>query len=447
MAIQLSGLGGFDSAGLVDQLVAVAQKPVAALSTKKGQVDSASLTMSSFSNKLSTLKTAATALATPAGFVSMAATSSDTALVGSVSGSAAAGSYSVSVQQLAKAQKTRSDAQVSSTTALGQAGELSFQIGAGTPVTVDVVATDTLTDIAAKISRTGARVSAGIINAGGSFRLSLQGLDTGESNAITFTEGGTINLGLSNAANKVESAQDAKLTVDGLAVTRPTNSVADAIPGVTLALTKPTTTPATVTIASDSSALKTKLNAFVTAYNDIVNSAHSATGYGSAKASNAVLAGDSAIRRSLDKVTALVTGQIAGTTAASPFRSLAGVGISSSKDGTLTLDAAKLDAALAKDPVAVSRLFVTDTATGATGVMKTLSDSIGDLVSTSGAIKTRQDALTAQSKRVAASIEEKQKRIDEYEAGLKKQFAALDQAMSKYSSMASSLSSLSTNYY
>lgn len=442
MGIQLSGLAGFDSASLVDQLVAVAQKPVATLNSKKGQVDSASLTMNSFSTKLSALKTAATALSTTSGFVSMGATSTDTALVGSVTGSAAPGSYAISVQQLAKSQKMRSDSQASSTTALGQAGELSFQIGSGDPIKVNVVATDTLTDIAAKISRSGGRISAGIINAGGSFRLSLQGLDTGESNSITVTEGGSINLGLSKPANLVEAAQDAKLTVDGLAVTRPTNSVADAIPGVTLALTKPTTTPATITIGSDSSALKVKLSNFVSAYNDIVNSAHSATGYGTSKASNSVLAADSAMRRSLDKVTSLVTGQVAGTSSISPFRSLSAVGLSTSKDGTLSLDSTKLDAALAKDPGAVSRLFVTDTASGATGVMKTLADSINDLVGTTGPVKSRQDALAAQSKRIASSIEDKQKRIDEYEAGLKKQFAALDQAMSKYSAMSSSLGAI-----
>jgi len=223
MAIQLSGLSGFDSASLVSQLTSVAQQPVSDLSSKKSLVDSASVTLNSFQTKLNTLKGAATALSTASGFVSMAATSSDTALVGSVTGSATPGSYAVNVTQLAKAQKSRSDSQVSSTTALGQAGDLTLQIGTGDPLTISVTATDTLTDIAAKINRTGARVSAGIINAGGSFRLSLQGLDTGASNAITVGEGGSINLGLNNPANVVDSAQDAKLTVDGLLISRSTN--------------------------------------------------------------------------------------------------------------------------------------------------------------------------------------------------------------------------------
>lgn len=443
MAIQLSGLAGFDSASLVDQLVQVAQKPITVLSSKKGQVDSASVTLSTFASKLSTLKSAATALSTTSGFVSMAATSSDPSLVGSVTGNATAGSYSVDVTQLARAQKMRSDAQASSTTALGQAGDLTLQIGSGDPLTISVAETDTLTDIAAKINRAGGRVSAGIINAGGSYRLSLQGLDTGAANAMTVTEGGSIDLGLSKPANLVDSAQDAKLTVDGLEITRPTNSVADAIPGVTMALTKVTST--TLTVAGDSTALKSKLGAFVSAYNDIVNSVHTSTGYGSSKAINSVLAGEPALRRSLDQISSLVTGKVTG--AGANYQSLSTVGLSLNKDGTMSLDGTKLDAALAKDASAVSRLFVTDTSTGATGLMKTIADAVTALTGTSGLVTTRQAALAAQSKQISKSIDEKQSRIDDYENGLKKQFAALDQAMSKYNAMSTSLGAITSIKY
>jgi flagellar hook-associated protein 2 len=441
MAIQLTGLaGGLDSSSIVSQLVAVAQQPVDDLTSKKGLVDSATVTMNSFSTKLATLQSAATALSTSSGFVSMSATSSDTSIVGSVTGSAAAGSYSVNVTQLATAQKMRSDAQTSSTTALGQSGTLTLNIGTGTPLTINVSATDTLTDIAANINRSGGRVSAGIINAGGSYRLSLQGLDTGASNAMTVTEGGTINLGLSNPANVYQPAQDAKLTVDGLPITRSTNSVADAIPGVTMALTKVTTTPTTVTVASDSTALTQKLTSFVNAYNDIVNSAHSATGYGTAKASNSVLAGDTTIRRALDKISSLVTGAVPGATG--NYRSFAAVGLATSKDGTMSLDTTKLNDALSKDPNSVARLFVTDTSSGSTGLMKTLGDTLTQLTSTNGAITTRITALGAQSKSISTSVDQKQKQVDDYEAGLKKQFADLDQAMSKYNSMSSSLNAI-----
>lgn len=438
MAIQLTGLGGFDSGNVISQLVSIANRPLYELDSRRALVDSASSTMSSFSSKLAALKSAATALATTSGFSSMAATSSDSAVVATVTGSAARSSYNVSVTQLAQAQKTRSDAQASATTARNESGTLSIQVGSGAAFDVAITATDTLSDIAMKINQSGARVSASIIDAGGSYRLSVQGLDTGAANAITFTEGGALSLGLSSGANTYEVAQDAQLTVDGLAVTRPTNSVADAIQGVTLALKKTTTSAATVEVAADSTALKAKLNAFVSSYNDVVKNGQTIAGYGTTKAMSSVLAADPAVRRSLDRISSLVTGFIPGATG--DYRSLATAGISLSRDGVMTLDAAKLDKALERDPEAVRRLFVTDAASGATGVMKSLADAIDGLITgQGGVVKSRIESLSKQSQQLVESRAKKEALVKKYEQQLRSQFAALDQAMSRYQTMSTAL--------
>ncbi len=444
MPIQLTGLGGFDSGNVISQLVDIANAPLRDIDTKRAQVDSASSTMSAFSSKLSILKNAATALSTTSGFSSMAATSSDAGIVPTVTGSAVLSSFSVHVTQLAQAQKTRSDARASATAALGEAGDLSIKVGSGAAVNVSVLPGDSLSDIATKISQSGARVTASVINAGGSYRLAIQGLDTGAANEIEFAEMGGLALGLSTPENTYETAQDAKLTIDGLAVTRPTNSVADAIPGVTLALTKATTTPATVRVAGDTTALKSKISAFVNAYNDVVNTGHLVSGYGTMKAQNPVLAADRGIRRALDSISSLVSGIVPGS--AGTHRSLASVGLTLSRDGALSFDGAKLDAALEKDPDAVRRLFVTDSATGATGVMKTLGTTIDNLITgDSGAVKNRIDGLAAQSKRLVESRTKKEAQIKQYEAQLRKQFSNLDIAMSRYQSMASALSGLNSS--
>jgi flagellar hook-associated protein 2 len=446
MAVQLAGLGGFDSSAVITQLVDLASKPLTDLDTKKAQVDSASTTLGSFSTRLTTLKSAATALATTSGFSSMTASSTNTGIVTSVTGSAVASSYKVEVTHLAKAMKLRSDAQASATTALGQTGTLGLTIGAGTPLSISVSATDTLADVASKINQSGARVSAAIINAGGSYRLSVQGLDSGAANTVSFNETTGVNLGLSKPANLVETAQDARLLVDDLVVTRPTNQIADAIPGVTLALTKTTTEPATVSIASDSTALKTKINAFISAYNDAVQIGHNISGYGSTKATNPVLAADRGVRRSLDTISRLASGLIPGASAS--YGSLASVGISLSRDGVMSLDATKFDAALTKDATAVRKLFVTDAASGATGLMKTMSDAINGLITGDGAaIKGRIDALTAESKRLTDTRVKKEERVAAYEQQLRRQFATLDQAMSRYSSMSSAISGIGSGNF
>lgn len=439
----LTGLSGFDSSSLITQLVSFASQPLTDIGTKKQLVDSASSSMSTFTTYLTTLKSAATALSTASGFSSMAATSSDTGIVASVTGSATPSSYAINVTQLAKAQKSRSDAQASATTALGQAGDLTLQIGSGTATTVSIVATDTLADVVSKINKTGLRVSASLVNAGGSYRLQLQGLDTGAANAISVTEGAGVTLGLNKPANVVQAAQDANLTIDGLAITRPTNSISGAIDGVTLALTKTTSAPAQLDIAADSTALQTKISSFVSAWNAVISSAHSTTGYGSVKATNAVLSADPAIRGVLNQMNSAIGGVVPGTTGT--YSSLSSVGVKHNTDGTLTFDSAAFTTALQTDSAAVRKLFVTDTATGASGVMSGLATKLDTAMNDPyGVIKARIASFTAQSAALQKSYDTQSAYIDKYQTQLKAQYAALDEAMSKYQSMATALSSLTS---
>jgi len=435
MAIQLTGLGGFDSSGVIDQLVQIARQPIAALDTKVRTLDSAKATLTAFSSKLSALKTAALSLSTPAGFQSMSATSSDGAVVASVTGVVTSGSYSLEVSQLARAQKSRTADYASSSTALGQSGDLKFTIGS-TEKTVNIVATDTLASIATKIAGSGARVTASVLSTGSGYRLMVQGLDSGAENAFSITETGP-TLGLST----FETALDANLKVDGIPVTRPTNQIADAIPGLTFALTKTTTTPATLSVAGDPSALKTKIDSFVKAYNDVVASGHTAAGYGTVKATNGLLAGDSAIRRSLDRISSLVTSPVTG--ASTTMRSLAAAGITLAKDGTMSLNATKLEAAMKSDPASVQRLFIVDASLAMTGVMKNIGDAVDGLVTSSnGAVKTRIDALGSQSTRLSGSRAGKEKSVEAYEKQLRKQYSDLDIAMSRYQSMSNAISGI-----
>lgn len=440
MPIQLTGLsGGFDSSGIITQLVALAKAPVDALATKKQQVDSAVSTMNTFTSRLSTLRANAVSLTEASGYASYATTSSEASVVASASGTAQAGSYDVQVTALASAQKLRGATQTSSSTALGMSGTLSVAVGSGTPVDVAVTATDTLGDIAAKLAKSGARISASVLYDGSAYRLSVQGLDTGAANAFTITQTG-LDLGLQVPGNVYQQAGDAQLTVDGLPITRPTNQIAEVIPGVTLALTKPGVT-STVRVSSDTTALKTKITGFVAAYNDIVNAGHTATGYSTTKATNPVLAGESSIRRALDGFARIMGGEVAGSSGA--YTTLGSVGVKLALNGTLTFDSATLDAAITKDPGGVRRLFITDASSGATGVMKSISTAIDGLVTgTKAPIKARIAALGATSTRLDASAVAKQKHVDQYEQQLRKQYAKLDEAMSKYSSMSSTIAGI-----
>jgi len=440
MAISLGGLAsGIDTGSLIDSLMGVAQRPINQMAARKTQLDSASSTISSLSTKLATLKTAALALSTTVGFASFAATSSDTAVVATASGAANVGSYSVTVEALARAQKSRSAVFASATTALDMAGSFDIQVGTGEAKAVSVQNSDTLSDIAAKISASGARVSASVMNDGTGYRLLVQGLDSGAANSFTLGESST-SLGFGSPGNTYETARDAAFTVDGMPATSPTNQVTGVLAGLKLALTKVTTSPLTVQVTSDSTALKTKVTSFVTAYNDFVNSGHNAAGFGNNKATNPVLSADSAIRSSLRKVGGLLSNAVPGTSG--KYTTMASVGLKLSREGTLSLDATKFEAAMGADVESVRRLFVTETASGATGLMKTLMAGIDSLVTGTGApIQSRIDALSAQSKRLADTKLKAEDRLAAYEAQLKKQFTAMDQMIAKYKTQSSTLDS------
>jgi flagellar hook-associated protein 2 len=444
MTISLGGLAsGIDTTSLVTSLMGVAQQPLDQVNAQKAKFDSASTTISTISSKLASLKSAALALSTNVGFGSFAATSSDTAIVASATGSASTGSYQVSVEGLAQSQKTRSATNASSTTALNMVGSFDLAVGTGAAKTVNLLATDTLQDVATKISASGARVAASVMNDGTGFRLIVQGLDTGAANAFTITENNGTTLGFNNPGNTYGTAADARFTVDGMPATSATNQVTGVIAGVTLALTKQTTSTATVQVNADPTALKQKVALFVNMYNDFVNLGHNATGFGGNKATNTVLTADSAVRTALHKMSALMASAVPGATG--KYSTLGSVGIKGNQDGTFTLDSTKFDAAMAADPTSVKRLFVTDTVTGSTGIMSTLMKGVDSLVTGSGSpIQARIDSLGSQSKRLAASAVKMQSRLDDYQAQLKKSFTNMDQLISKYKAQTNAMGSLIT---
>lgn len=441
MAISLGGIAsGIDTGSLIDSLMSVARQPIDQLASRKTQLDSASQTVSSLATKLSTLKNAALALSTSTGFSSFSSSSSDAGVVASATGAASVGSYEVSVSALARAQKSRSATFPSSTAPLEMAGTFELKVGSGSVYPIDIVVSDTLADIAGKISASGARVSASVMNDGTGARLLVQGLDTGAENAFTMTESSTA-LGFGNPGNTYETAQDAALTVDGMPVTSKTNQITGVIPGLKLALTKVTTSPATVQVTADAAALKAKVTTFITAYNDFINTGHLAAGFGGTKAQNSVLTADSAVRTALHRIGGLMGNAVAGTSGR--YTTLASAGLKTSREGTLSLDATKFDEAMAADPESVRRLFVTEPALGATGLMKTLMTAVDDLVIGDKApLQARIDSLGAQSKRLSTSQTKMQSRLADYEEQLKKQFTQMDQMVNKYKTQTSQLSSI-----
>ncbi len=437
--ISFGGLSsGLDTEAIIGAIMGAEQIPLARVQAKKATLDSALSTINSITSRFSSLKSSAQALSTASGYASYKASSSDAAVVATVTGAAQPGNFDLTVQQLAKEQRTYSSSQTSGTNALGMAGDISLQIGSATPTSINVLATDSLSDVAAKINNAGLRVSASVLFDGTGYKLAVRGLDTGASNAITFGETGT-TLGLTVPANTVQAAQNSQITIDGNVVTRSTNQVVGVVPGVTLALTKVSAQPVTVGVQADSDALKSKITTFLNSFNEIVSASQSAAGWGNfTKASNEALAGDATLRGVLDRLARSVGDVIPGTSG--KYTTLSSIGLTSTKDGKLALDDTKLKAALEADPVAVSKLFVNDPATGSTGAMTsiiTLTDALSS--GTNSPLKSKADSLSAQSKRLDDDAASMQRRLDLIEAQMRERFTQLEMLMSTTKSRGNAL--------
>ncbi len=221
----------------------------------------------------------------------------------------------------------------------------------------------------------------------------------------------------------MQGANDASFKIDGFTVTRGTNQVTGVIQGVTLNLKDVTTSPATLTIASDSSAISDKINAVVTAYNAVVNAAHAAAGFGTQKASNPALSGDSAIRMMTDKMSATVLDAYAS----GQFQTLGTIGITLNRDGTMSFDSSKLSKALATDPSSVQKILSRPSGSLTGGAMATLGDVLDKLTApASGTITLRQSSLSDQASKLDDQAATEQTRLDAYANSLKKQFSAME---------------------
>jgi flagellar hook-associated protein 2 len=439
-AISFAGLAsGIDSGKIVDQLVAAARQPIRRLEQKQAVLDGRARRLGTLSSKLADLGKAAAALASPEKAAPVTATSSNESVFtvrGTGGGSPAR--YSVQVTSLATADRYYADAVAArNQTGLFGTGSLSIQVGSGTAVSVDVTGTDTLDSLASKINASGAGVTASILNTGSGYRLQIGGSQTGAANALTLTETGT-TLGLNNPGNRVVTASDAVVQIDGFAVTRSSNEISGAIPGVTLDLRKTSAvgTTETVEVARDQGSLVERLRSFVNAFNAVnatIDGESSAPVGTPTKAADS-LNGDSTLRTIQGRLRTLVTSPMTGASGA--YTSLGSIGIAVQRGGTLALDETKLSRALAADPDAVTNLL--GASNGILAKIDTETKAWSD--PNTGLLDSRTDAIRAQQRTIDDQIAALERRLDAYDSQLRKQFATLETTMSSLQGQGAQLS-------
>lgn len=403
MGISSPGIGSnLDVNGIVSKLMAVESQPLQNLAKKEASYQAKLSAFGNLSSALSSFQSTVAALSAPGKFQSISATAADTTIItGTATSKAVPGSYAVNVTALAQAQTLATAGQTSLTAPIGDGvpTTLSFQFGtisggtllngkyvsnpSATPpnptftqdanqpsgtVTIDST-NNSLQGIRDAINKANIGVTATIVSDGSAtpYHLVLTSNKTGVTSSMKITvtrpptapantalsdllaydPAGTQNLTQSTAA------QNAALTVNGIAVTSATNSVSEAIQGVTLNVAKVGST--TLAVARDTASVQSAINDFVKAYNDLNKTTGMLTSYDPATKRAGPLLGDASVRTIQSQVRSVLTSALSGQSGS--LNTLAQIGISLQKDGSLSVDSTKLQNAITSNFNDIAGLF------------------------------------------------------------------------------------------
>lgn len=432
------GIGsGLDVNGLVSKLMTVEQQPLVAMQKTEASYQAKLSAFGTLKGTLSDLQNAANALTSAAAFTPMSTSLGDaTIMTASASSSAAAGTYAITVGQLAQAQVLRSATPYAATTETFNTGTISISVGgaAATQVTVSA-SNNTLAGIRDAINTANAGVTATIVNDGTTNRLLFTANATGLTagaisvNVTDSGAGGTHALTELNGVNlvTVKSPLDAMFNVNGLAITRSSNTVGDVINGVTFNLTKAGTIASPVstqlTVSKNTSSVQGLLTSFVNAYNGAIKQIKSLSAYNADTRQASILTGNAAVRGLQSQLGSLAQSAVTGV--AGSIGRLSDIGISVQKDGTLAIDSAKLQTALTDPTKDVATLFTSTTA-GNKGIAVRFKDALTTLLGSTGPLASSTDGINRSISDLKKREDAFQTRLVSIEARYRRQFTALD---------------------
>jgi flagellar hook-associated protein 2 len=452
MAVSSATGSNIDVATIVEQLMTIERRPLAALSTREASYQSKISAFGTVKSALSAFQTAARTLSDLSATPSNAATSSNSTMFGVTASSAAAvGTHSIEIGNLAQAQKLAAVGQLDTTTAIG-VGTLTFDFGttsggvftsggAGTK-TVDIDGSNnTLQGIRDAINAANVGVTANIVNDGSGtpYRLTLSSNTTGLSNSMQISVTGDtalsdlLNYDPNGAMNMTQTAAalDASLIIDGVSVNKSSNTVSDVIDGVTLSLLKETTTAETIEIKRDTAALKTAVEGFAKTYSDLNKTITDLTAYNTTTRKAAALQGDSVIRGIQTQLRSIMGSSVAtgGT-----LTTLSQIGLSPQKDGSLTVDSTKLTAALDNNFGDFSALL-----SAPQGYAYNFNQFVSTTLGFDGAFTGRTEGLSNSIRDLGKQRDAINTRLVNVEARYRRQFAALDGMLSSMNQTSSYL--------
>lgn len=436
--LQSLGTGsGLDIGSMVTQLVAADMQPDnARIARQSTKVATGLSSIGQLKGALSTFQTALSNINTQTDFqVKSAATGDDKIFTASASNTAAAGVYKVQVQSLAESQQIISTTIAGNGSAAVGTGNLTLSLGDKTFAIKIDDAHSSLNAIRDAINAASDNpgISATIVHSGDTSQLVLNSTISGAANVIKITtdggDGGLERLAKDETHTtnytQLQAATDAVVKVAGVTFNSPTNTVTNAIDGITLNLldAKPDT-PISLTIANDNNTVTNRIQSFVSAYNTLQGVVSKLGNYDAASQTAGPMFGDALLNGISGQIRRGLTGSVASATG--QYNSLASLGITTNRDGTLALDTTKLTKALNTNFNAVSVVFG-----AADGVAANLSKFVDAQLAANSGIDARNKTLAAQQKQITNDqvriAARKQQITDRYTV----QFTAMDKALSQ----------------
>ncbi|HXR19130.1 MAG TPA: flagellar filament capping protein FliD [Steroidobacteraceae bacterium] len=429
---------------LVSELVAAAQAPQESLIASQTSAVTANISaLGTLQGALSTFQSSLSSLSTPSAFNSQTASSSDqTVLTATADADAVSGSYNVTVTNLASGQQLLSKAFSGGGTATVGTGTLSISLG-GSSFAVTINGNDdTLAGIASAIDSAANNpgVSATIVTGTDGAHLVMSSTLTGAANtlAVTETDGGTglsaLTYGTGNTGNYTQqtAAADAHFSIAGVGYTSASNTVSDALTGVTLNLlgTTASGSSATLTVANDTSTVQSNIANFVSAYNTLQSALSSLGSYDASSNTAGAMQGNPILTNTQSQIQQTLYSLVGS----SAYNTLASIGITTNSDGSLSLNNATLATALSSNFSAVSQLF-----SSSSGVAAQLNSQITADLASGGTLAAYSQSLTSQNNALTTRSNTLSAQMTALTASLTQQYATLNTLLSSLQSTSSYL--------
>ena len=474
MGLRVGGLvSGLDTNTLVEGLLALERRPLDLVTTRRDDLQAERSLFLDLNRRLDALRDAVAALdnrnslLTGASFdeelLSYSASSSDEdAVQATANSNASPGTIDLQVLNLAQPARVISTSFSSDTDVIASAGStLTIDHGGEDPIQITVGSEGaSLVDLRGLINAdvdNGGRVRAEAIFDGASYRLVVSGIQGGVANDVFVTtdipgEGASpfVDTGLGQAAS------DARLVAFGLPVTRDSNEITDLVPGVTLSLQAQLTGPVEIQVSRDDEAINERVQTFIDAFNSVMEFAQEQARFNETTDTAGPLSGDFTLRNVQRSLQDVIGRRL--EFANNPFSTLVEIGISSTADGLLELDAAALAAAFEENVPAVRQLlggeddggtFTNGIATEISAVIDrlTLEESIevdGETVRNVGPLIARLDGFDDRISSLDDQILRLETRLEERETLLVRQFSQLESTLAALQGQQNSLLGLTT---